>query len=114
MSKNILGRDAFFAACNTLASKSQEIEIVPCPELGGEIYVRVLTADMVEQADRGAKGDFDRAIRMVLASVVDENGQAMFESREQVGALKSPVFTALSKAVGKANKVGTPEETAKN
>src|SRR5215510_7188890 len=99
-----LGREAFFAACEALASKQSDIMPVECPELGGKVYVKILTPDIVELADRKSKGGYDRAIYMVLFSIVDENGQQMFESREQVGALKLPVFNALSECVGKANK----------
>jgi hypothetical protein len=109
-----LGRDAFFAACAEKASQISDIEPVDCEELGGKVYVKILTPDMVELADRNAKGSYDRAIYMVLFSIVDENGQQMFENREEVGKLKLPIFNALSKCVGKANKEESVEKISKN
>jgi hypothetical protein len=109
-----LGRDAFFAACAEKASQISDIEPVESPFFGGTIYVKILTPDMVELADRNSKGSYDRAIHMVLFSIVDENGQQMFSSREEVGKLKLPIFNALSECVGKANKAASVEEISKN
>ncbi len=113
MSSNaLITREAFFAACEA-ASPKTEIVSVACPELGGEIHVLVLSAGDVEEIDRRAKGDFDRAMLIVQESVVDADGKKMFQQRQQVAALKSPVFTALSQAVGKASKIDV-ESLAKN
>lgn len=113
-SNHALGRDAFFAACNEYSSRLSDIEKIECPQLGGSIYVKILTPDLIELADRKSKGAYDRAIYMVLYSIVDESGQQMFESREQVGALKLPIFNALSTCVQKANKESEVEELSKN
>jgi len=107
-----LARDAFFAAIEA-ASPKTEIVAGECPELGGDINIKILTAGEIEDIDRRAKGDFDRAILIVYESVMDQDGHKMFTSRSQVAALKSPVFTALSQAVGKASKIDL-EAMAKN
>ena len=67
-----------------------EIEPVPCPEWGGTVYVRTITADMRDRLETQFNGREDRiGIRaaMVAASLCTEAGEFLNPTPAEVAAL---------------------------
>src|SRR5262245_12153743 len=108
----ILTREAFFAACSRRGGPNR-IVTVHSAELGGRVYVKILTAGQVGAIDKQADGDYDRAVLLVLAAIMDENGQPMFKEKKAVEDLDFDIFTAVSVARNEATKID-PEAIAKN
>ena len=64
---------------------------VEVPEWGGSVYIKPLTVrEMIDFSTSVGAGESDNALaslHMVLASVVDDNGDPLFESTAQIEAL---------------------------
>lgn len=96
-----LSRESFLAA-----AKQLKTEVVECPELGGSLTVRELTAG--KATELGAKvrtDDKDAMLLWLVASVVDETGALMFSDADipQLKELSAAVVLRLgAKAVALA------------
>jgi len=107
---NLLSRDAFRAASRQLKTK-----VVDVPELGGAVTVRSLKAgEAMELFERSQAGDKDAPLLYVLAAVVDENGQPMFDTLDEVKEMNMDTANKLGLEIAALFKSSTPEDAKKN
>jgi hypothetical protein len=116
----LVGREQFLA----LGKRPRRMEPVDIPELGGNLYVRSLTAserdqwefDTARERAKGKAGNF-RARLLVLAAC-DQSGAPLFrpEDAEVIGAMEQSIVEAVVDRAWKLNRM-TPrdlEEVGKN
>ena len=89
---------ALLSKASVLSAEDFRYAIVPCPEWGGDMRVRGLTA--AEQANIqkrvSEKKTDDLAMVLVLMACVDENGERFFEPSDR-DALKSKPYAVLDR-----------------
>ena len=107
MTSKVLTREAFFAACPKARIDEADIECV------GKVRIAQLTAGSMEKISKDSTGPFETTIRTVQASILDDAGHPIFNSREEVAALPSHIFGRLSEAVNRVNGFDA-EKIAKN
>ena len=105
---------------SVLSAEDFKYALVPCPEWGGDMRVRGLTA--AEQAliskKVNAKQTDDLAIILVIMGCVDDNGERLFENSDK-DALKTKAYAVLDRLSKKilelsGNGTDSIEETEKN
>ena len=105
-----------------LRADDTEIEAVPCPEWGGTVFVRTITADMRDRLETEFAGLGDKVgIRaaMVAASLCDEQGTFLCPTPAEVQALgkkSAKPMDRLADAVMRLSKLSDAEieKLAKN
>ena len=89
---------ALLTKASVLSADDFQYAIVPCPEWGGDMRVRGLTA--AEQAiitkKVNAKQMDDLAVVIVIMGCVDENGERIFENADK-DALKGRSYAVLDR-----------------
>ena len=83
-------------------------EPVPVPELGGEVLLRALPASVSLALDDGQESSgYERAVRLVMACVVDEAGQPIFTEADRpvVDAYEPSVLVRLANEIARRARV---------
>lgn len=92
---------------------------VPCPEWGGEVKVQALTlAERIEYEDHLTDKDREWRLKLVAASVVDDDGKRLF-TMDDVTALSEKdwaVILRIAQAAEQLSKIGRVqvEQAAEN
>jgi len=97
MTNSVLSREAFFAACPKPRVDEVEIEGI------GKVRIKQLTAGAMEGINSESKGNYDITMRTIQACVLDDKGQPIFKSRDEVAELPSAIFGKFGEAVNKVN-----------
>jgi len=86
---------------------------VSIPDIG-DVGLLPLTPGIVEQINSSCETDFQRSEETIARCVVDASGQRIFNERSEVAELPMEIYSLLSEAVSKINKLTKPEGAAKN
>jgi len=107
-----------------LAAQDLPRETVSCPEWGGDVIVKTMTAGEREAFEKSALGSDGKLTpgqiraRMAAATVVDESGAAVFTTAdvEALNNKASPPLVRIFDVAQRLNGMGTKEtaELAKN
>lgn len=103
-----------------LAYRAPKIEIINVPEFGGEVCIRVMTVQEREQFERKHSPDpqADFRVRMICASVCDEEGNLLFTDTDKAEVRKwdANASDTILKAAAILNRMGPDEveDEAKN
>jgi len=105
-----LTRDQLLAAAQNLATVP-----VPCPELGGDVVLTMLTAnakiDWAAEAYPDGKVDMKQYTFGLLArSILDDKGVPMLTA-EEIGSFGDDLVLRLHAAASKLNAIGAQEVT---
>lgn len=89
---------ALLNKASVLSTDDFQYAIVPCPEWGGEMRVRGLTAaeQSVIAKKVNAKQTDDLAITLTIMACVDENGERFFDTSDK-DALKTKPYAVLDR-----------------
>lgn len=94
---------AFLNKTAILSAEDFNYAIVPCPEWGGDVRVRGLTAAEQSNIARkvNEKKTSDIAVVVALMGCVDENGNRLFDSSDKDALLQKPyaVLDRLAKKI---------------
>lgn len=99
-----------------LATDDRKLERVEVPEWGGHVYVRSLSGrerDAFEaetmktrKGQKNQDGNFENfRARFVALCMVDENGEQLFKTRQEVSMLGSKSVAALQRVFNKAQEL---------
>lgn len=92
---------AFLSKSAILSADDQRFDIVPCPEWGGDVRVRGLTAyeqSYITKLVADGKRD-EVTLKIVQFCCVDENGERLF-SADDMAVLKTKSYTVIER-IGK-------------
>lgn len=108
--KGVLDKAAILA----LASKSPNVEKLSLPEIGGDIYIKELTAGEREALETQMRAQTDKnAVRatVFVHTVCDEDGELMFDV-EDIETIKQLPSRPVIKVFNRSNEMNgiTPEQ----
>lgn len=109
----MLNRAAFLTALSSITLAPQAITI---PELGGDVFIKTLTAKEREDYEDSLKDVPENSVRATIATqvVCDEKGKLLF-TPEDVEALNNGSAKVLMRIFAKFNEInGVSEDEAKN
>lgn len=102
----VLGKNAI------LSAEDFEYAIVPCPEWGGDVRVRGLSAaDQAFIAKLNEQGKKEiLTLTVFIRGVVDENGERIF-SADDMNDLKGRSFAVIKRVAEKIGELTSPGDT---
>lgn len=93
---------ALLSKQSVLSVDDFQYDVVPCPEWGGEMRVRGLTAAeqslIYKRYNEGKTEDFD--VLVCIMGCVDENGERIFDNNDK-DILRSKAFTVVDRIAKK-------------
>lgn len=109
--KGVLDKAAILAFANNAALKVEKIEL---PEMGGEVYIKELTAGEREALEKQMQSQTDKnAVRatVFVHSVCNADGELMFDV-EDIEAIKQLPSRPVIKVFNRSNEINgiTPEQ----
>lgn len=109
--KGVLGKAAILAFASNSALKVEKIEL---PEMGGEVYIKELTAGEREALEKQMQSQTDKnAVRatVFVHSVCNADGELMFDV-EDIEAIKQLPSRPVIKVFNRSNEINgiTPEQ----
>lgn len=96
--KIILGREGILAA----KRKTQAVEV---PELGGAVLLQQLSYRQIENISRDA-------IEQLALTIVDEEGNRLFATKEEVDSLRDLSSTAITQLMSAATRLNGVSQAA--
>ncbi len=105
---------AFLSKNAILSAEDFEYAVVSCPEWGGDIRVRGLTAadqQYITKLSKAEKQD-EMTLAIFMRGVVDENGERIFTDSADRDELKKKSFAVIERCVRKIAELtgrGDPE-----
>jgi hypothetical protein len=112
---------ALLGAAEILAADDRSVEMVDCPEWGGEVRIATMTgterdefeAEVYGNADSG-KSALERHIRVLLVAycAVDAEGRRLFTDRAEIEALGRKSFKPIRRIAEVAMRLNALTEAA--